>query len=92
MAHIHGNRRPLLARIRRIRGQVEAIEAAISEDRDCGDVLQVIAACRGALSALMAQVVDGHVRHHVLDPLRRPTRAQRHAADELLAVVKSYLR
>ena len=92
MAHIHADQKKLLVRVSRIRGQLAAIDSSIREDRDCNVVLQTIAACRGALSGLMAEVVEGHVRYHVIDPKRKPTREQLHAADQLLVVVKSYLR
>ena len=92
MAHIHADRRKLLARVSRIKGQITAIESAIREDRDCNDVLQTIASCRGALSGLMAEVIEGHVNFHVIDPKRKPSSEQRLAAAQLLSVVKSYLR
>lgn len=92
MAHIHGDRRKLLGRVHRIRGQLHAIEGLIQENRDCNEVLQVIAACRGGLVGLMAQVLEGHVRYHVLDPRRKPTRDQSASAERLLSVIKSYLR
>ncbi len=92
MAHIHGNKSRLVARIRRIKGQVAAIEADIAQDGECHRVLQAIAACRGALNGLMAEVIDGHVRYHVIDPAAHPTPAQQVAAEQLLEVVKTYLK
>ena len=92
MAHLHADQSRLLARIRRIKGQVAAIESGIDADDDCNRVLQTIAACRGALNGLMAEVIEGHVRHHVLDPKRKPTADQAAAADQLLAVVNAYLK
>ena len=88
MAHIsdHGGKK-LLARVRRIRGQIEGIERAIEETDDCYAVLQQTAAARGALNGLMAELIDGHIRHHVL---RRAKPEQ--AADELMEIVRSYLR
>ena len=92
MSHLHTDRTRLLARIRRIKGQAEAIEAGIIADADCNQVLQTIAACRGALNGLMAEVIEGHVRFHVLDPKRKPTPDQMAATDQLLAVVNAYLK
>jgi DNA-binding FrmR family transcriptional regulator len=92
MAHLERDRKKLLNRARRIRGQIEAVERALEEDDQCSAVLQTIAAARGALNGLMAQVVEGHIREHVIDPGRKPTRAQLEAADELLDVVKAYLK
>ena len=60
-------------------------------DGDCVTLLQTIAATRGALNGLMAQIPEGHVREHVIDPGRKPTQAQPEAAVELVGVVKAYL-
>jgi DNA-binding FrmR family transcriptional regulator len=88
MAHIgnHGGKK-LLARVRRIRGQIEGIERAIQDSDDCYAVLQQTAAARGALNGLMAELIDGHVRHHVLNDAKSSP-----AADELMEIVRSYLR
>lgn len=93
MAHLVRDKRKLLNRLARIRGQIDAIERAIREEEDsCGSVLQTIAACRGAMNGLMAEVMEGHVRSHLLDPDQRPTSEQAAAAQELLDVIHSYLR
>lgn len=92
MAHIIRDRQKLLNRVRRIRGQLAAIEKALGEDQDCSSILQVIAACRGAINGLMAEVLEGHVRFHVLNPDQRPTSTQARAAQELIDVVNAYLK
>lgn len=65
MSHTHANKKPLLSRVRRIKGQAEALEKALQDDGDCGAVLQQIAAIRGAVNGLMAEVLEGHLREHV---------------------------
>lgn len=92
MAHTVRGKEKLLNRVRRIRGQVDGIAKALAEERDCSAILQMIAACRGAIGGLMSEVIEGHVREHVIDPARRPTRAQSEAAEELIDVLKTYLR
>ncbi len=92
MAHATHDKTKLLNRVRRIRGQVEAIERALTEERECTDVLNTIAACRGAMNSLMAELVEGHIRFHVLDHRRKPTAAQSAAADDLVKIVNAYLR
>ena len=82
----------LLGRVRRIRGQVEAIERALDADQECSSVLQLMAACRGALNGLMAEVLEGHVRFHVLDPKSGKNSPQAEAAEELIDVVRRYLK
>ena len=91
MAHTIEHKRKFLLRARRIRGQVEALERALDREEGCAEVLHLIAAARGALNGLMAEVLEGHVRTHVLDPRRRSP-AQARAAEDLLAVVKAYLK
>lgn len=91
MGHVQHEREKLIARVGRIRGQLDAIGRALAEDRDCGEVLQQIAAVRGAVAGLMAEVIEGHVREHVAGP--RVSAAERQqAADELVGVLRRYLR
>lgn len=92
MAHVIRDKKKLLHRIRRIRGQVEAIERALEAEAECAETLHTISACRGAIDALMAEVIEGHIRFHVVDPDKRPTSEQSRAAQELIDVVKLYLR
>jgi DNA-binding FrmR family transcriptional regulator len=90
MAHTQNREERMLNRVRRIRGQVEAIERALEEKRGCADVLCLIAASRGAMNSLMAEVVEQHVRENVLEAAN--DRARLNAADELIEVVSTYLR
>lgn len=90
MAHTRESKDKLLARVRRIRGQVDAIEKALNHGQECADLLQLIAATRGAINGLMNEVVEGHIRHHVLAPKARS--AERQGADELIEVVRSYFK
>lgn len=92
MAHTIRDKEKLLNRARRIRGQVDAIERALDEEQDCNDILLTIAACRGAINGLMAEVIEGHIRHHVINPDLKPTSAQAIAAQQLMDVVKTYLK
>ena len=88
MAHTTKDKKKLLGRVRRIRGQVEAIERAIDTKQECFSVLQLMAACRGALNGLMAEVMEGHVRFHVLSTSERQNSPQAKAAEELIDVVR----
>jgi len=89
MSHTVRKKAELLRRVRRIRGQVEAIERALEDEIGCEPVLQQITAARGAMNALMSELVEDHIRTHVLTS---KARAPMKAADELIDVVKSYLR
>jgi DNA-binding FrmR family transcriptional regulator len=92
LAHILRDQKKLLNRVRRIRGQVESIETAIEEGADCSDILHTISACRGAINSLMAEVIDGHIRFHVIDPDHEPTSEKAKATQELIDVIRTYLR
>ncbi|PRD39570.1 UNVERIFIED_CONTAM: hypothetical protein NCL1_01157 [Trichonephila clavipes] len=92
MGHVAGNNRKLLSRVRRIRGQAEALEKVLTEpDADCRAVLQQIAALRGAAHGLMVEVLDAHIREHLgADDLTPAQRAEE--MEDVLTVVRSYLR
>jgi FrmR/RcnR family transcriptional regulator, repressor of frmRAB operon len=92
MAHTTKDKEKMLIRVRRIGGQVSAIERALGEEHDCADLLQLVAACRGALNGLMAELMEGHLRFHVLDPTRPKDSPQAAAAEELIDVVRAYLK
>ena len=92
MAHTLDEKKKLLNRVRRIRGQVEAIDHALEQEAECSDVLHNISACRGAMDALMAEVIEGHIRFHVLDPKVAPSDEQAQAADDLIHALRAYLK
>ena len=56
----------LLARIKRIRGQVDSVERSLDADDDCADLLMLLANIRGGINSLMAEVLQDHIRHHLL--------------------------
>jgi DNA-binding FrmR family transcriptional regulator len=92
MAHTIRDQEKLILRVRRIRGQIEAVERALGTEQECSDVLQLITAARGALNGLMAEVVEDHVRFHVIDPRQKPSSEQKLAADELVDIIRAYLK
>lgn len=92
MTHTVRDKQKLLARARRIRGQVEAIERALDDEAGCEKVMHLIAATRGAMSGLMAEVVEDHVRTHLVDSERYPNALKPDAAEQLLDVVRTYLK
>lgn len=92
MSHTIKQKQDLLLRAKRVQGQVEALVRALEEERDCSDVLQIMSAARGAMNSLMAEMLEGHIRSHVLSGKHKPTSGQATAADEVIAMVKSYLK
>ena len=92
MSHTIREKQKLLARVRRIKGQVEAIERALDGEVGCEQVLQLIAATRGAISGLMAEVIEDHVRTHLVDEERHPGALNAEGVEQLLEVVRTYLK
>ncbi len=91
MSHLTSNKDPLLARIRRIAGQVAAVERAIAGDAGCATVLHQVAGVRGALDGLMDELIADHLREHVAHPgLSEAERAA--GAEELIAVIRRHAR
>jgi len=85
------DKRGLVNRVRRLRGQVDAIERALAGEASCSDLLQRITAARGAINGLMAEVLEEHVREYLspVDSDADPRKAN--AAEELIEIIHSYL-
>ena len=92
MTHTIREKTKLLNRVRRIRGQVEAIERALERELGCGDVLHLVAAVRGAINGLMAEVMEDHIRLHVVDPARERNSERAERGQELIEAVHAYLK
>jgi DNA-binding FrmR family transcriptional regulator len=89
MAHLSKSSSQLIARVRRIGGQVGAVERALVSEVTCGEILQLVAAVRGAVNGLMDEIIAEHLDEHVTAPgLSEEARAQ--AAEELKAVIRRY--
>ena len=89
MSHTSANKGQLLARVRRLAGQIAAIEKAIVAEAGCSVILHQAAGVRGAVNGLMDELIEDHVREHVVKPgLSEAERAT--GAEELLAAVRRY--
>jgi DNA-binding FrmR family transcriptional regulator len=92
MSHTIREKKRLLARVRRIRGQVEAIERALEEEAGCETVMHLIAGVRGATSGLMTEVLEDHVRTHLVDAEIKLGKRDGGAAEQLIDVLRTYLK
>jgi DNA-binding FrmR family transcriptional regulator len=92
MGHVAKEKAKLLNRIKRMRGQLEAIERAVDADNECATVLQQATACRGALDGFIAEVIEDHIREHMVDPQSGRDSSQALAAEELIEIVHQYLK
>ena len=92
MGHVAKEKAKLLNRLKRLRGQIEAIERAVEADAECAAVLQQATACRGALDGFIAEVIEDHIREHMVDPHAGREDPQVLAAEKLIEIVHQYLK
>ena len=91
MPHSPEDKKRVLTRARRIRGQVEALERALEAGEPCIAVLQQIAAVRGAANGLMGEMVEIHLNDELVNgETTREQRAQR--MDEIGHLLRAYLK
>jgi DNA-binding FrmR family transcriptional regulator len=92
MTHTIREKQKLLARVRRIRGQVEALERTLASEAGCDQVMHQIVGIRGAVAGLMAEVVEDHVRNHLVSPQKNAVTLDTQAAEQLIEVMHTYLK
>lgn len=90
MAHTIRAGAPLLARVRRLKGQMEAVERALEAEKPCGEVLMLLSSIRGALAGLTGELMQEHLDEHVVQAANDEERAL--AARELSQALRTYLR
>lgn len=91
MSHTIRQKQKLINRVRRIRGQMEAVERMLVDEKDCADVMQLLAGIRGAVNGLMGEVIEDHVLMHVAAEELSPAERSEGAA-ELIDVLRTYLK
>jgi DNA-binding FrmR family transcriptional regulator len=91
MSHLEKEKQKLVARIKRIRGQVDSIERSLTTDDDCADVLMLLANVRGGINSLMAEVLEDHIRLHMLSN-EKNTMPSVELAEDLIGLVRAYLK
>jgi FrmR/RcnR family transcriptional regulator, repressor of frmRAB operon len=91
MPHIADEKTKLLNRLKRLRGQIEAIERLVESEGECARVLQQATAARGAIEGFIGEVIEDHIREHVVDPEAPRSDPRVQAAEELVAIVHTYL-
>ncbi len=91
MPELDKEKQKLVARIKRIRGQVDTIERSLTTGDDCADVLMLLANVRGGINSLMAEVLEDHIRHHLLSP-ERSSAPPHELAEDLVDLVRAYLK
>jgi FrmR/RcnR family transcriptional regulator, repressor of frmRAB operon len=92
MAHIAKNKTKLVARIRRLKGQIEALERSLEAEAPCGEVLNLVASIRGAVTGLTGELIEDHIREHISNPDKDKDAARAQGAAELIDVIRTYLK
>jgi DNA-binding FrmR family transcriptional regulator len=90
MAHQEREAAKLLQRVRKLRGQLDAVERALTSNQDCGDQLMLLAAVRGGVNSLMAEVLETHIRFHLVDGAKEHIAPE--LAEDLIDLVRAYLK
>ena len=91
MSHLDKEKQKLVARIKRIRGQVDSIERSLTTGDDCADVLMLLANVRGGINSLMGEVLEDHVRNHMMTT-EKSSMAPTELAEDLIDLVRAYLK
>lgn len=91
MSHLEKEKQKLVARIKRIRGQVDSIERSLTNGDDCADILMLLANVRGGINSLMAEVLEDHIRLHMMNPEKGQFPSQE-IAEDLIDLVRAYLK
>lgn len=81
----------LLSRIKRLAGQIDAAERSVSEGDECADILMLLAAIRGGVNSLMAEILEDHIRLHMLQP-NRGGESPEELTEDLIGLVRAYLK
>jgi DNA-binding FrmR family transcriptional regulator len=88
MSHLSREKLDLLNRTKKVIGQLESVEKALTADASCADVLQRLAAARGAINSLMGELMEDHIRNH----MPRNTKSAAEAAEDVIEIVRTYLK
>lgn len=81
-----------MGRVRRLKGQAEALERAVAAELSCADILMLAASMRGAINGLTAEIMEDHIRHHIVDPDKEPEAGHAKGTAELIEVMRAYLK
>jgi len=81
----------LVNRLKRIRGQIKALEDAVAAGKSPASLLQQATSCRGALNGFIVKVIEKHIREQLVDPAASKQDPRTQAAEDLVEVIQAYL-
>jgi DNA-binding FrmR family transcriptional regulator len=90
MSHNEREKIKLLQRLRKLRGQLDAVERSLVADEECGGQLMLLAAVRGGVNGLMGEILETHIRFHVTDSSKEQIAPE--LAEDLIDLVRAYLK
>lgn len=90
MSHTIREKTKLQRRIRRLKGQVEAMERALEAGLSCAEILNLVASIRGAVTGLTAELIEDHIREHIVGARTGRDRAE--GGEELIDVIRTYVK
>jgi DNA-binding FrmR family transcriptional regulator len=70
---------------------IDAIERSLAGDSDCADVLMLLANVRGGINSLMGEVLEDHIREHMMPP-GQPSLPSQEVAEDLIDLVRACLK
>jgi DNA-binding FrmR family transcriptional regulator len=88
MSHLSKEKLELVTRTKKVIGQLESVLRGLNDDEQCADVLQRLAAARGAINSLMGELLEDHIRNH----MPRNSKSSEEAADDVIEIVRTYLK
>ena len=88
MSHLSREKLDLVARTKKVIGQLESVLRALNDDEQCADVLQRLAAARGAINSLMGELLEDHIRNH----MPRNSKSSEEATQDVIEIVRTYLK
>ena len=89
---ISREKQKLLYRVKRLRGQFAAVERALTAGDECADILMLLAAIRGGVNGLMAEILEDHIRLHMMDPNSKEVESPEELGEDLIGLVRAYLK
>ena len=88
MTHAVREKSKIVSRVNRLKGQLDAFAKAIEAEDDCYQVMQLLASCRGALNGLMGDIIEQHIREHIVEAENKKVATE--AGEELVDIMKSF--
>ncbi len=88
MSHLTREKIELVNRTKKVIGQLESVLRDLEQDAHCAEVLQRLAAARGAINSLMGELMENHILNH----MPRKTKSSAEAAEDLIEIVRTYLK